>query len=129
MLCMAVKHLLGKLCDCTWLTADCTLAARVPACLCVYFCARAQLLSITYRTPAKRLVTLGWCIAPGERSEGYAALLELAMGMAGETGMGEDRQRWCLRDALNAPGMVVITDWAKAITSAVRRMLPNAVPL
>jgi hypothetical protein len=84
---------------------------------------KLQLLILTFRTPAMRLATLGWCIAPGETSAAYTSLLQWAIGMGA---VGDPPQQWSLRDWLQSPDMVVISDWAKAIVSAVRQVLPHA---
>lgn len=80
---------------------------------------------LTFRTPAKKLVTLGWCIALGERKDAYVALIEWVLGMGGTV----NGQQWGARSSLTADSLVVISDWAKAIISAVKATLPHAVHL
>ena len=87
---------------------------------------RTQVLILTFRTPAKRLLMLAWCIAPGERAESYTALLEWAAGMGGTVERDGSADTWSVRDTLSAAGFVMMSDWGQAVRAAVATFAPGA---
>jgi hypothetical protein len=112
------------------IASDCTETHRPHASTLLPACTRAcghdtQILMLTFRTPAGKLVTLGWCISIGETKDAYSALLNWVLGMGGTV----KGQQWSVRPWLAAGGMVVISDWAKALIQAVKAVLPEAIHL
>ena len=88
--------------------------------------ARMQLLILTFRTPAKRLLMLGWCIAPGETADSYTALLEWAACMGGTAVTDGGNDTWSVRETLESRGFVMMSDWGSAVRSAVASFAPHA---
>ena len=98
---------------------------------CITHALARQLLALTFLTTAKRIVVLGWCVAPGETAEAYNALLQWVLGMGG-TVMKQQQDgsmmahEWSVHSVMAAADFVILSDWAEAVKSSLRRLLPQA---